>query len=228
MADDGQTSNPSHAVEPVTTSVTEELVEIRGYSAHSNRTWRLSKRSLRNETVFFQDIGERVKYDPIDGSAYIGDIDPDIFEAFAQFLSGKHYEPPFRSHISLASRKSPSLLQLYHTLAWLLGDKLGAVAFQNHAIVRLAFSLNPKDASALVSPRAVLRALESMGNTLKLRQLFVDATAYALQKHGLKWREDARWAKVLEKFPDFIQDVIVRFDEGEVTNPSLHVAKYFL
>lgn len=197
-------------------------------SANSHKTWRFSKHSLGSESVFFRDNDERGNYDPVDGSVYLGDTDPDIFESFAQFLSGKHYEPPFRSHIPLASRRSPPLLQLYHTLAWLLGDKIGAVSFQNHAIIRLAFSLNPQDASALVSPRAVLDALESMGNTLKLRQLFVDATAYALQKHGLKWREDSRWAKVLEKFPDFIQDVIMRFDEGEVTNPSLHVAKYFV
>ena len=139
------------------------------------------------------------------------DDDPDVFKIWIQWL--------FVAEISCES-------DFVLVKAWILGDKLGCLEFQNRVMTKLLDSHSPYNMANMVKPSTVRVAYERSAPGSKLRKWAIDfflyetssnKSAHSLLQKNIDWVSQT---KGIEGFSQDYMETCVRCSlEGGPANP---------
>ncbi|KAF2793971.1 hypothetical protein K505DRAFT_361536 [Melanomma pulvis-pyrius CBS 109.77] len=152
-----------------------------------------------------------------DNHIIIPDTTPGIFGLFLKFIYQGSYPTRKDNDAYYAGDKIPPSAR-----AWILGDKLGAKSFMNHAIVHVYQSLGK---IFFITPELIEWCMENTTATSQLRQLLVDTLIVHWSKNTkVVAKSDVLneyWNRIFDVYTDLRKEFIFGL-KGELRLGNMH------
>ena len=189
-------------------------------SQDATTIWHLPKALLSHQSPFFAAALNGSFAEAKWKSVTMPDDDPDVFKTWIQWL--------FVAEISCES-------DFVLVKAWILGDKLGCLEFQNRVMTNLLDSHSPWNIYHMVKPSTVRVAYEGSAPGSKLRKWAIDFFLYQTScnksaRSPLQQNNDwVSQTKDIEGFSqDYMETCVGCSLEGEPANPWFATNQYMV
>ena len=164
-------------------------------SQNAATIWHLPKALLIHESSFFAAALSGPFAEAKLNSVTMPDDDPDVFELWIQWLLVADIACEF---------------DVLWVKAWILGDKLGCLEFQNLVMIRLLDSHSPFQKAGLIEPSTLRVAYEGSAPGSKLRKWAIDLvlfeTSYNKKGDPSALQRNIDWVSQTKDIEGFSQD----------------------